>query len=508
MRSQNTQPDRSFAKWVRVILVAALIVGAGTSIIGPRESRPRRSRAAVRPTPAWQRPRESAQPVVHSIREASLGSSAVHTPAKSPSISGTIVDVAGQPVAHARLFLYWDPSIFGSPVTGRSSLSGEFNLTLPIENATRISLRVAHPQFKAVSVEISEPELPCRIELRPGLRVSGRVVFLDGHPVPGVAVGAYQSVLDAAWRMVATDADGHYTLGGFAPGEVLVTCSASMNSPTRAAVPQSVDAGATAKPFVLRQSVVAIRVRDHQDSPVPRAQCIGAFGDSQFEGTTDESGVLAVLAQPGSIGWIRTTDPRRRHAPSFKRVTLRSAEPSRQTIEVPLAKLVSAGCWITVRPAAGGVLPSTVGHLELLGVNGGVLDERQFPLNCDFFMNGIPADILRLRVYAGSKSISDTRRVQLSVGDQNHAVFNLPSHGTLSVAWEPRSLRGQLRLRRADGRALATRFEQLKPTNRWKTTHPVAAGAYELVECVGETVIRSVQVLVRAGSSSSASFLD
>ncbi|MBK9388304.1 MAG: carboxypeptidase regulatory-like domain-containing protein [Planctomycetes bacterium] len=169
---------------------------------------------------------------VHSLPEVVVAANAeplrIALPAVS-SVSGIVVNAAGQPVAEAEVQLAGD--IIAAIAREMSLVSrkaktdeqGRFELGgLPVGE---LSLRATHPLHApsaAVTVTLlpDVPQQGLRMELGIGGIVEGIVYDAEGRPEVGAAVMANHGPLQIEQKQTMTDGDGRYRIEGVAPGQV------------------------------------------------------------------------------------------------------------------------------------------------------------------------------------------------------------------------------------------------------------------------------------------------
>jgi hypothetical protein len=148
---------------------------------------------------------------------------------KPASLSGTVVNsVTGEPIAKVHVSIL----TMGFNRSAVTDSQGKFSLSpLPagyyIPTAERmgfvmlrdsVALRTATVQLRA-----GESKDDFTIKLAPGGTISGRVVDADGEPVESVSVSA--EGLTGTFRRAQTDDEGHFRLGGLAPGRYRLLAS-------------------------------------------------------------------------------------------------------------------------------------------------------------------------------------------------------------------------------------------------------------------------------------------
>jgi protocatechuate 3,4-dioxygenase beta subunit len=166
-----------------------------------------------------------------------------------PAISGTIVDIDGQPLDGVKLFL-WDsnygaprrPTRFDVPLTVTDS-TGSFRITRgagrylisPIKDGFVYPRRHAAPNEAGVWVEVQNavPVESVRITMVRQASIIGRVVDRTGNPAVQVPVSVLENTYDDDGRRqmvfvgpetnsVKTDDRGEYRFFGLPPGEYYV----------------------------------------------------------------------------------------------------------------------------------------------------------------------------------------------------------------------------------------------------------------------------------------------
>jgi hypothetical protein len=205
------------------------------------------------------------------------------------AVRGFVRDADGAPVA--------DADVQGR----RTGADGSFEAFF--DHAGPVQLRVGHGALLSRVVDVEAPKDGVIVVLDRGLRVSGRVAFPDGRPLPNVRI-----LNETEGTCATTDDDGRYTASGFAPGPVIVWCKPADDRRT-------VEAGATGVDFVVQRSVLRIRYLDVRGRPFRFAATLlremkdGVVVDvSAGEGPADGVDDTYCLA-PGTTVSVSATGP-------------------------------------------------------------------------------------------------------------------------------------------------------------------------------------------------------
>jgi TonB-linked SusC/RagA family outer membrane protein len=172
--------------------------------------------------------------------------------AKKREVSGTVLDVDGQPVANASV------TVTGGGPTTTTAADGTFKLTVAPTNLTievsadgltsRQVQLIAAPTPLQLSLVLVKPAPPPPVETR----MVGGVVSDPGHaPLAGVKVRVHGTSIETV-----TGADGSFTLPGVAVAEVVLDVEAPNQPPTSVTLPQD-------------KAVAAITVGEVKQAPPP-----------------------------------------------------------------------------------------------------------------------------------------------------------------------------------------------------------------------------------------------
>jgi peroxiredoxin len=156
---------------------------------------------------------------------------------KGTVYSGRVVTPKGGPVAGARYeFIRWGNSanasgeFFDDPI-GETDGNGQFRLRMP--RSQQLAIYVTPPEHAPFQRYWSvdepgtnpdagiPPDLGCLV-LAQGLRLSGRLVNVEGRPIPGAVLTA-RSMFSRHQRSATTDKDGRFAFPSLRQGNYLVT---------------------------------------------------------------------------------------------------------------------------------------------------------------------------------------------------------------------------------------------------------------------------------------------
>ncbi len=229
----------------------------------------------------------------------------------SRQVSGRVIDVRGQPIADASIWVSERPGhIWNGQVVGRTGSDGAFELR-GVDPRTYVTAMVdgfAAPPLQVVGGEPGRP-----LELRvaaPGASLSGTVVDAHGAPVGDalVLVGSHPrseqfvrgvARLDAT-RIAHTDSDGSFQLQSLTPGRQTVV----VRHTGHATLAQPVTVSTSPTPQVTLQlqagRVVRGYVRNAQGEPVADAfvHCTGDHRLAWSAVRTDRQGGYQVCGVP------------------------------------------------------------------------------------------------------------------------------------------------------------------------------------------------------------------
>ena len=191
----------------------------------------------------------------------------------------------------------------------RTAVDGTFELDELPASTYRLSVRADEYQPTAVEsldLRTAEQREPLRVELRPGVVVTGRVLDEEGEPLTEARVERRDerdrtaSFRPFRMRGTATDAEGRYRLDGLPAGPVVLVAHApERSSRVRELV---LEPGDNEVDFVLEPSpVLAGRVIDQQGQPVTGAQVSHRSGNSGNSDESDESGRFRIPVELGAI---------------------------------------------------------------------------------------------------------------------------------------------------------------------------------------------------------------
>lgn len=157
-------------------------------------------------------------------------------------VRGDVRDAAGNPVPNAKVCLagFWsfEPSLrenlgFNDSFTAFfTDANGHFEtgqVPNPLPPAGGFILSVTHPEFVRGTIEVQNIDQLATnqfIVLKPGIRLSGRVVDDKGNPIEGANVEENHHHIGSR-RSTQTDASGGFVLGPFAPGALPIEVSAA-----------------------------------------------------------------------------------------------------------------------------------------------------------------------------------------------------------------------------------------------------------------------------------------
>jgi TonB-dependent SusC/RagA subfamily outer membrane receptor len=174
-------------------------------------------------------------------------------PAKKRDISGTVLDVDGQPVANATV------TVTGGGPTATTAADGSFKLAGVA--AANVSLEVTAEGFTAKQIPVLGAPTPLQLSVvivrpppapPPETRMIGGVVSDPSHaPLAGATVRVHGTSIE-----VLTAADGTFTLPGVPVGEVVLDVEAPNQPPATATVPQD-------------KAAVAITLGEVKQAPPP-----------------------------------------------------------------------------------------------------------------------------------------------------------------------------------------------------------------------------------------------
>lgn len=156
-------------------------------------------------------------------------------------VQGNVRDETGNPVPNAKMSLagFWsvEPSLrenlgFNNSFTAFfTDANGHFETSQvpnPLPPAGGFILSVTHPDFVRGTIEVqSADQLATNqsVTLKPGIRLSGRVVDDQGTPIEGATVEENHHHIGSR-RSAQTDASGGFVLGPFEPGAVPIEVAA------------------------------------------------------------------------------------------------------------------------------------------------------------------------------------------------------------------------------------------------------------------------------------------
>ncbi len=250
--------------------------------------------------------------------------------------TGEVVTPAGRPVAGASVeLLRWgddtNPSPpFGDHANGATGPDGRFRMRLPKAHQMAILVATAdYARFQHAWGDDDADEHPDlwvpldlgRLVLEDGIRLTGRLVDIEGRPIAGQAITATALYARFA-RTATTDADGRFMLAPLRQGNYVVhgagqkpregldadeppvTKLGTVFKPVKVYVKD----GAVPTPLVLREvPTVAVETQfvDSQDRPTRGcvAALFGSFPDvagqpAQQEAVFDGSGLMALINLP------------------------------------------------------------------------------------------------------------------------------------------------------------------------------------------------------------------
>ncbi|MDQ3815717.1 MAG: carboxypeptidase regulatory-like domain-containing protein, partial [Armatimonadota bacterium] len=241
-------------------------------------------------------------------------------------IQGRVTNAARQPVAGATIklqnvapssrgsatgfplrfpFYVIVPLPLESKFTAKSGQDGRWTLSgVPITG--RATLYLQHPAYVSTyfqaDLKPETVEVP-PLKLRPTAVITGRVVFEDGKPAPGVKVST-RSHGDEGHSKAVSGADGAYRLTGLPTGAFNVVTGAP--SAKLVAIPvENVKTreGRTvqAPPVVLTSgAIVQGRVVDQESgAPLPDVRIASSRAEAYFMGDTDKQGRYTLRVPPG-----------------------------------------------------------------------------------------------------------------------------------------------------------------------------------------------------------------
>ena len=234
-------------------------------------------------------------------------------------LSGRVVDDQARPVEGAviiplpaSLASAYIPRPRNSRHLSRSNREGEF--ILPALDEGQFILRATHPSFlpgqsAAIDSDGKRAHSGIEIVLAPGGSISGQVVDSDGVAQPGamVRVNALDpSVTSAGLRLVTSDRDGKFELGGLPLVAVELVADTAQASSMNLGFDLSETARVTGALIRLdNDGVIQGTVTDSEGTPIADAEVvcvghkIGAIGlRPVFPETTDEEGRFAFTALP------------------------------------------------------------------------------------------------------------------------------------------------------------------------------------------------------------------
>jgi hypothetical protein len=190
------------------------------------------------------------------------------------SLSGRVVDTEGNAISGVRLFVYLYASNWVSTVDSQIQTDGRGDFTfdaLPMENRYRLTVSVEGYGQKDIFFDTGEAangRLDMgRIELPlANMSVSGRVVNMNGHPVPGIDV--YCSGEDQPKCRTKSNEQGYFTLDGVCAGLVRIFAEGRVNADD-IACQMLTEAGARDVRIVVREGGLGrsyyVRTKSHED---------------------------------------------------------------------------------------------------------------------------------------------------------------------------------------------------------------------------------------------------
>jgi beta-lactamase regulating signal transducer with metallopeptidase domain/protocatechuate 3,4-dioxygenase beta subunit len=148
-------------------------------------------------------------------------------------LRGQLTDAQGKPlvglpvcaqlVGHPQNKTLWDLPLDQEPFAMSAVTDEQGMFSLKVPSGTGGVLVPHHPDWAAMCIRWLPKQLDLgRIEVPPGARIEGRVLDAKSkNPMPGVWIEAeqYQPTGDNfGWASAKTDKEGHYIIGGLAPG--------------------------------------------------------------------------------------------------------------------------------------------------------------------------------------------------------------------------------------------------------------------------------------------------
>jgi hypothetical protein len=246
-------------------------------------------------------------------------------PGDPVSVTGTVVDPAGAPIASVEVYLLSpeDPLVpTAAPRRVRTGEDGTFVLRGREEE--RLDIIAYRPGYRPGLVPEISPGTTHRVTLRPGVVVTGVVTDDLGRPLAGVTVTARSSgtnlvprrgfflpnhaSFDLTWVRTLTSTDGSFTLRGVGEGLLEITAEKRGYPEMRAPTLRFDPASGPADLVLLRPFVASITVLDAESSmPLPRVGVSVSrvdAEDEQADGRTNHKGVFT-----GRMPWPAAQAP-------------------------------------------------------------------------------------------------------------------------------------------------------------------------------------------------------
>jgi hypothetical protein len=143
----------------------------------------------------------------------------------APTLGGVLVDAVGAPVAGASL----EVQCGATAVSGTSDAAGAFGLRAAPGTC---QLTASKPGFKKHVGVVASPDTGLRVVMDAGASVSGRVLDSAGRGVARAEVLVLPALLedllvdhDRGSATGTTDPEGRFTVGGLAPGRIIVAAT-------------------------------------------------------------------------------------------------------------------------------------------------------------------------------------------------------------------------------------------------------------------------------------------